>query len=198
MKILSTGDGGMLYVKDPELADRARRLAYHGLEQSSGFSKAQVSHRWWDLEVAEFAGRIVGNDLTASLGLVQLSKLDTFVARRAEIVNQYNDGFGPLSNLVVPPPLPEGHVTSHYFYWVQVDPSIRDELASALLKKGIYTTFRYPPLHRVSAFGSSAHLPNTDSASDSTLCLPLHQGLSNHDAGKVISEVAAVLGVGVQ
>lgn len=43
MKVLVTGDGGMLYVRDPELARTARTLAYHGLEQASGFAAAKVS-----------------------------------------------------------------------------------------------------------------------------------------------------------
>ncbi|MEU5453035.1 DegT/DnrJ/EryC1/StrS family aminotransferase, partial [Streptomyces californicus] len=41
MKVLSTGDGGMLYAADPVVAERARRLAYHGLAQSSGLSAAR-------------------------------------------------------------------------------------------------------------------------------------------------------------
>lgn len=185
MKILVTGDGGMLYVKDPELARRARRLAYHGLEQSSGFSSARVSHRWWELNVQDFARRVIGNDLTAAIGTVQLAKLPEFVRRRAHAVDLYNRELAGVEGLVLPPSLPDGHETSHYFYWVQMSAAIRDDVAAELYASGIYTTFRYPPLHRVPAYGADIELPGTDLASERTLCLPLHHSLDDHEVRAV-------------
>ncbi|MER7013288.1 DegT/DnrJ/EryC1/StrS family aminotransferase [Saccharopolyspora sp. NPDC000359] len=191
MKILSTGDGGMLHVRDPELARRARRLAYHGLEQSSGFSKARVSHRWWELDVRDFARRVIGNDLTAAIGQVQLRRMPEFIGRRKAVVDFYDAELADVDGLRLPPPLPAGHESSHYFYWVQMPAAIRDQVAADLLAAGVYTTFRYPPLHRVPAYGAPAdlELPGTDHASETTLCLPLHQGLDDADVRKVVTEV---------
>jgi aminotransferase len=62
---------------------------------------------------------------------------------------------------------------SHYFFWIQTER--RDELARYLRERGVYSTFRYYPLHR--ALGVKAELPNTDWVTDRTLLLPLHQGL---------------------
>ncbi|WP_202918801.1 DegT/DnrJ/EryC1/StrS family aminotransferase [Saccharothrix deserti] len=194
MKVLVTGDGGMLYVRDPELARRARSLAYHGLEQTSGFVKAKVSHRWWELNVREYARRQIGNDLTAAIGLVQLDRLPEFLKRRAEVADHYDRELAGVPGLRTPPPLPAGHDTSYYFYWVQMDPAIRDAVAADLLEAGIYTTFRYPPLHRVPAYGSDAVLPNAERASDETLCLPLHQGLSHEDVDRVVTELRESVG----
>jgi dTDP-4-amino-4,6-dideoxygalactose transaminase len=191
MKILSTGDGGMLYVRDPELARRARRLAYHGLEQSSGFSKARVSHRWWELDVRDFARRVIGNDLTAAIGLVQLRRMPEFIQRRKEIVDFYDAELADVDGLRLPPSLPAGHESSYYFYWVQMAPGIRDQMAADLYAAGVYTTFRYPPLHRVPAYQADADLalPGVDHASETTLCLPLHQGLDDIEVRKVVTEV---------
>ncbi|MDA3624725.1 DegT/DnrJ/EryC1/StrS family aminotransferase [Saccharopolyspora sp. WRP15-2] len=191
MKILSTGDGGMLHVRDPELARRARRLAYHGLEQSSGFAKARVSHRWWELDVRDFARRVIGNDLTAAIGQVQLRRMPEFVQRRKEIVDCYDAELADVDGLVLPPPLPAGHESSYYFYWVQMAASIRDQVAADLYEAGVYTTFRYPPLHRVPAYGAPAELelPGVDHASDTTLCLPLHQGLDDSEVREVVTQV---------
>ncbi|WP_243788685.1 DegT/DnrJ/EryC1/StrS aminotransferase family protein [Saccharopolyspora gloriosae] len=189
MKILSTGDGGMLYVREPEAARRARRLAYHGLEQSSGFAKARVSHRWWDLDVRDFARRVIGNDLTAAIGSVQLGRLPEFVRRRSEIVRRYDAALTDVDGLRPPPPLPAGHSSSYYFYWVQMDAEIRDQVAADLYAAGIYTTFRYPPLHKVPAYGAAESLPEADRASDETLCLPLHQGLTDAQVDQVAEQV---------
>jgi aminotransferase len=191
MKILSTGDGGMLYVRDPELARRARRLAYHGLEQSSGFSKARVSHRWWELDVRDFAHRMIGNDLTAAIGQVQLRRMPEFIQRRKEVVESYDTELADVTGLRLPPPLPSGHKSSYYFYWVQMAAENRDQVAADLYDAGVYTTFRYPPLHRVPAYKADADLvlPGVDHASETTLCLPLHQGLDDAEVSKVVTEV---------
>ncbi|MCF2436250.1 DegT/DnrJ/EryC1/StrS family aminotransferase [Streptomyces thinghirensis] len=190
MKVMVTGDGGMLYVRDRELAARARRLAYHGLAQPSGFGHAKVSHRWWELDVPEIGRRVIGNDLTAAIGSVQLRRLPELVARRREIVELYDRELAGLDGVRTPPPLPEGHESSYYFYWVQMSPEIRDEVASELYAAGIYTTFRYAPLHKVPAYRAQDEvLPASDKASGETLCLPLHPGLADDD----VRTVAAAL-----
>ena len=57
----------------------------------------------------------------------------------------------------------------------------RDKLAGFLRENGIYTTYRYFPLHRVPGYGISGEFPNADYAADNTLCLPMHQNLSAAD-----------------
>ncbi|GHA77963.1 DegT/DnrJ/EryC1/StrS family aminotransferase [Streptomyces termitum] len=192
-KILTTGDGGLLYVRDAEQAARLRRLAYHGLAQATGFGYAKVSHRWWELEVPEIGRRVIGNDLTAAIGAVQLRRLPEFMARRREVVALYDRELADVPGLRLPPPLPEGHVSSHYFYWVQMDAAIRDGVAADLLAAGVYTTFRYAPLHKVPAYGSDRVLPATDRAAGETLCLPLHHGLTDDDVRTVAGRVRAAV-----
>ncbi|MGW1076470.1 DegT/DnrJ/EryC1/StrS family aminotransferase [Streptomyces sp. NPDC002537] len=190
MKVLVTGDGGMLYARDPQVAARARRLAYHGLTQSSGFGHAKVSHRWWELDVPEIGRRVIGNDLTAAIGRVQLRRLPGFVARRRQITELYDRELAGAEGIETPPPLPGGHASTYYFYWVQMDAAVRDEVAGELLAAGIYTTVRYAPLHKVAAYGAQDQvLPGSDTAADRTLCLPLHPGLSDDD----VRTVAAAL-----
>jgi dTDP-4-amino-4,6-dideoxygalactose transaminase len=190
MKVLVTGDGGMLYVRDPDLAHRAHRLAYHGLEHVSGFSAAaKVPSRWWELNVQDFGRRVVGNDVTAAIGSVQLARLPDFIARRRAIAQTYDELLADAEGVTLPPPLPSGHTTSYYFYWVQLDAAIRDQVAADLLDRGIYTTFRYAPLHKVAAYRSGALLPGADEASDTTLLLPIHQALDDADARTVADEL---------
>ena len=65
-KVITTGDGGMLYVRDAETARRARRLAYHGLEDRSSFTTAARSpHLWWSFDIEDVGRRLIGNDITA-------------------------------------------------------------------------------------------------------------------------------------
>ncbi|WP_026122877.1 DegT/DnrJ/EryC1/StrS family aminotransferase, partial [Nocardiopsis halotolerans] len=121
--------------------------------------------------------------------------LPEFVSRRAEIHTHYDRALADVPGLRLPPALPEGHTTSGYFYWVQMDSAYRDGVAADLRDAGVYTTFRYPPLHLVEAFRPAVpvHLPNTEVAAEETLCLPIHQGLSDSDLSAVTSALRASL-----
>ncbi|MGV9774179.1 DegT/DnrJ/EryC1/StrS aminotransferase family protein [Streptosporangium sp. NPDC003464] len=189
-KIVVTVDGGMLYVRDPELAARAPKLAYFGLEQKSGYDQAlRARTRWWDFEISSFSRRSVTNDVLTAIGNVQLSRLPEFIERRREIARRYDSGLAGLDGLLCPPPLPAGHESSYYMYWVQFEGGIRDEIARDLYERGIYTTFRYPLLHKVAAYGSGALLPNAEAAADRTLLLPMHQALTDADVERTIEAV---------
>nr|QJU69501.1 LooS13 [Nocardiopsis flavescens] len=145
MKILVTGDGGMLYARDPELADRAVRSSYLGLVEQSGFSRAEAkATRWWEIEVSSFSRRSIMNDIAAAIGNVQLGRLGDFVERREAIARRYDQGLAGVPGVWCPPELPQGHTSSYYLYWIQLpDGSWRDGLAHHLYRKGVYTTFRY-------------------------------------------------------
>ena len=187
-KIVVTVDGGMFYARDPEVAAEATKRAYFGLEQISGYAQAQrQATRWWEFEVSSFSRRSIMNDVTASIGLVQLDRLAGFLSRRQEVAAHYDRELADEPGVLVPPPLPPGHETSHYFYWIQLDPGIRDLVARDLYEAGVYTTFRYPLLHQVRAYGSDADLPRAQWAAASTLCLPMHHGLSDTDVERTVT-----------
>lgn len=189
-KIVVTVDGGMLYVRDRELAARAPKLAYLGMGQRSGYDQAmRAQTRWWDFDVTSFSRRSTTNDVLTAIGNVQLGRLPEFIARRREIAARYDAGFAGLAGMGCPPPLPAGHETSYYMYWVRFDAEIRDDVARDVYARGVYTTFRYPLLHRIPAYGSAAVLPGAEAVADSTLLLPMHQGLSDGDVRRVIDAV---------
>jgi aminotransferase len=193
-KILVTGDGGMLWARDPETVKRASKLAYLGLEQFSGFAQAKVADaRWWEFDISSFSRRSIMNDIQSAIGLVQLDRVPAFVDRRSEIVDYYDRELSELPGIECPPPLPPGHKSSYYLYWVQMDERIRDAVARDLYNRGIYTTFRYPALHLVRAYGSRATLPNAESAIARTLCLPLHQSLSDTDVESTVTALRTAI-----
>lgn len=189
MKILVTGDGGMLYCRTPPLAERARKLLYLGLETPSGYTNT-ASSRWWEFDVS-CAGRNAGmNDIASAIGLVQLQKLPAAIARRRTIAATYDRELSTCAWLQLPPAIPTTVCSSYYFYWIQMAPQLRDRLAQTLHAQGIYTTFRYYPLHRVAYYRMpQQQFAGADAAADTTLCLPLHQSLTDDDLRHIIEAI---------
>ncbi|PZG19359.1 DegT/DnrJ/EryC1/StrS family aminotransferase [Micromonospora craterilacus] len=195
MKTLVTGDGGMMWLRDPALARQVGTTTYLGMRQTAGFTQAGGdATRWWEFEVDSFSRRSITNDICAAIGLVQLRRLPAFISRRRAVAEEYDAQFANLGFLRRPPALPAGHRTSYTFYWIGLPAGARDEVARRLYDAGIYTTFRYLPLHTVAAYGyRGPRLAGAEQAARETLCLPLHQGLDDHAVRKVIDNVRAAM-----
>jgi aminotransferase len=183
-------DGGALWLRETEPAERARSLRYLGMKAAttSGVdSQVAGNARWWEYDLATTSGRFINNDVHAAIGRVQLKRLPGFIATRRGIWDTYNAELAGVGDLLLPPEPLEGCTSSYYMYWVQTDR--RDELAAHLSKRGIYTTFRYFPLHQIKYYQSDAVLPNAERAAARTLNLPIHQNLGGNSLQRVIDAV---------
>ena len=189
MKLLVTGDGGMMRIRDDTLRQRVfHRVTLGGVKP--GLEGAASSRsRWWEVNPACWGRLSFMNDLVAAIGLVQLQRVNSFINRRRQIVRTYDSAFAGIPWLRLPPPPTEESVP--YFYWVQAPVDIRDKLAYYLRERGIYTTFRYWPLHRISLYADSGSYPGADLAADTTLLLPMHQNLSDCDVDQIVESVLA-------
>ena len=189
MKILVMGDGGALVLKDDEAFQRAKSYRYLGLshQSPSGFEtmSKKKQQRWWEYDLDTVSGRFISNDVLAAIGRVQLKKLPQFIARRKQIWDHYQSELAEVAHLTCPPdPLP-GTTSSYYLYWIQLRHR-RDELAAYLGENGVYTTFRYYPLHLIKFFRAQCSLPVAEQINQTTLNLPLHQNLTDDDVQKIV------------
>ena len=188
MKILVCGDGAILYFKDPALREKADKWLYFGLEAKSGYENS-VAQKWWEFDISAFGHRAIMNNITAAIAIEQFKKLPLFMEKREHIHNTYNQELKDLGWLDLPQPLEMGSCSSFYFYHIQLKNGLRDELARYLRENGIYTTYRYFPLHRVPYYGIQEDFPNANYAVDNTLCLPIHQSLSSNEVQMIVEKI---------
>lgn len=184
MKTITTGDGGMIWATE-NIIERIKLLAYLGMDSGSGLGSNR--DRWWEFHVALPGARHLMNDLSASIGLVQLERLPRLLKKRWEVIEVYDRMLDSVDK-----PRPSGGVP--YFYWIQTPH--RDTLARELRDRyDIYTTFRYYPLHK--AFRSIASLPAAEQAARSTLLLPLHANIKDPEyIANAVNEIAKELNNG--
>lgn len=187
MKIATMGDGGILWLKNPEHIKKAKTLRYLGLEQPSGQASLESGKdRWWEYNVTEPSGRHISNDILAAIGRIQLERLSEFIDYRQWIWKMYQEKLAHLP-IKLPPEPRWDSTSSYYLYWIQVDP--RDALAQYLAKHDIYTTFRYYPLHKAFrrkqvyhlAKGRETAYQNAHFVMEWTLNLPIHYAVTAED-----------------
>jgi dTDP-4-amino-4,6-dideoxygalactose transaminase len=191
MKILVTGDGAMVFFKNPDHKRQCEQNIYLGLSSKDGFSNS-LDNKWWEFEVSSFGRRAIINDLSSAIGLVQLQRLADFILLRQNIHDKYNEILSEHSDwLTLPPELQDNCSSSYYFYWVQTkEESVRNKLSLYLRSQSIYTTFRYYPLHWVQRYESKVSLPQAEHAARTTLCLPIHQALSDSDLDRIFASLS--------
>jgi aminotransferase len=191
MKIMTAGEGGLVYASDPETRAAIASRASMAMDSTSGHASAAVS-RWWEFDVVGAGRRSVMGDLAAAVARVQLRRLPELVASRRRVDALYRSALADLDWLTLPPESDPRCESSYYFFAVQCDGERRDRLARYLREGGIYTSFRYHPLHRTRQFGApSTDFPGANRAADTTLCLPLHTRLREADVGRITDSIRA-------
>ena len=191
MKLISMGDGGLIYAKNQEDMEWIVKRNYFGLTENakSGFGSASANvERWWEFDVAFAGRRAILNDIAATIGLVQMSRIGHFFEKRRNVIDRYQQNFFGVQGISALENQNSDVNSSPYLFWIQTD--FRDELAQHLIKNDVYTSFRYFPLHLIQYFNNGVNLvlPGAERASKTTLNLPLHSNVSNADVD-FISEI---------
>lgn len=196
-KVITTGEGGMIAVHDPALAERLRRLRQHSMDVSD-----LARHSATDVIVEAYPERGFNarmTDLQAALGLCQLRALDSILARRRALADRYTALLAGVPG-VRPPFDPPFARRTWQSYCVWVDPSAaieRTELMRRLLADGIATRRGVMAIHAEPAYADTPHapLPHTEAVAAGTMMLPLFPDMSEAQQDWVVERLAAHAGV---
>jgi perosamine synthetase len=83
IKHITTGDGGMLVVKDKALVEKAKRIRWFGIDRNS------KQNGIWENDITEIGYKYQMTDLSASIGLAALEEFDSHLAHRQKLYKLY-------------------------------------------------------------------------------------------------------------
>lgn len=195
-KNMTTGDGGMLVTDDPILARRIRRLRWMGISRPTWERfRPGRPRRAWMYEVEEVGFKYEMNDLAATLGLVQLDKLESANAERRRLVERYCRAFAAMEGIEFTPER-EYARSSCYNAVIKVAPEVRDELCEYLDQHGIDSNVHYYPNHLLPLYRPyTTRLPVTEREWKRILSIPLYPGLRDDQQDRVIDCIGRFLAV---
>ena len=179
-KNITTGEGGMVTTNDAKIADRIRLLRNHGM------------HKRYSYETVGYNFRMT--DISAAIGIVQLTKLDRWNKIRIANANYLTQ---KLKNLAICPVVRPNVTHVFHQYTVRI-PQIRDRLRDGLSKKGIDTGIYYhQPIHREKTYKFLGHksgdFPFAEKASREVLSLPIHPSLTKKDLNLIVSAITNIM-----
>lgn len=88
VKIITTGEGGMVMTNNQKLADKVKKLRSHGITRDEKEYKNPIDGRW-NYEQIEIGFNYRMPDINAILGFSQVQRLSDFVNRRNQIADKY-------------------------------------------------------------------------------------------------------------
>jgi perosamine synthetase len=198
VKHLATGEGGMVTTDRADLAESLRRFRNHGI--SSDARQRQAEGQWhYEMVLLGFNYRLT--DIACALGLSQLKKLETNLARRREIADCYTRAFRNLGGVLVPTVRPNVNPAWH-LYPIRVNPARlnagRAQVFRALRAENIGVNVHYIPVHlhpyyREQLGCRSGEYPVAEAAYEQLISLPMFHGMSDRDVEDVIAAVGKVL-----
>jgi len=118
------------------------------------------------------------NEFSASIGTIQLSKLDKLNKKRKSVAKIYN------KKLDVEQKMTYNDGCSYHFFWIAI-PN-REKLRKKLEVHGIETGIHYNPIHKMSLYNSKIKLPNTENITSQIITLPTHPNLTRDDVSLIV------------
>ena len=198
VKIVTTGEGGLVLTNSPERAEHLRRLRSHGMTRDPVQMDAP-SHGPWYYQQVELGFNYRITDMQAALGLSQLNKLDGFLTRRRQLVARYQALLADLP-LTLPTPQPEAESAWHlYVVRLQTErlQHSHRQIFEGLRAAGIGVNVHYIPVHLQPYYRdlgfAAGDFPQAEAYYAQAISLPLFPAMTDEQQDFVVDQLRRLL-----
>jgi UDP-4-amino-4,6-dideoxy-N-acetyl-beta-L-altrosamine transaminase len=194
VKIITTGEGGMVVTNREDLYERLVRLRTHGITRNPELIQGE-SHGLWYYQQLDLGFNYRMTDIQAALGASQMQRLDEFVSRRRCLAGRYDELLQGL-----PVKLPKQHsdtASSWHLYVVCLSrekiEKTHQEVFAALRDAGIGVNLHYIPVHTQPYYQKLGFrwggFPEAEQYYREAISLPLYYGLTELDQDRVVDRL---------
>ncbi|KLE14642.1 UDP-4-amino-4,6-dideoxy-N-acetyl-beta-L-altrosamine transaminase [Clostridium sp. C8] len=198
VKPVTTAEGGIIVTDDEKLYEKMMLFRSHGITRNKELM--DEDHGPWYYEQVDLGYNYRLTDLQCALGISQMDKLDSFIARRREIVSKYNEAFSELEEINTP--FEEEFSNSGWHIYVitlNLDKLAvgRKEVFEALQKENIGVNVHYLPVYLHPYYKGLGYekglCPVAEDIYNRMITLPLFPAMTENDVQDVITAVKKVI-----
>ena len=208
VKSIAAGEGGVITTNDPELNNIIKTLRSHGIQKddppvlNNDSAQTVGSINPWYYEMVRLGYHYRLTDIQASLALSQLGKIESFLERRRDLANRYDEWVHDKPHIYRKVKV-DVQGSANHLYCVDIDfkelgMSRRDFMIN-LREDGIFTQVHYIPVtnhpfYQMMGYKENDH-PHAAAHYNSTLSLPIYYGLKEQQFSYIKSRLETLLTV---
>ena len=198
VKIITTGEGGMVLTNSDELYEKLKLYRSHGITRDPAFMTHESDGPWYYQQI-ELGFNYRMTDIQAALGCSQMQRLDEFVARRRYLAARYDKLLEGLP--LVTPHVMSDSVPSWHIYIVRVDFSrvkrTKQEIFEKMKERGVTLNLHYIPVHTQPYYEQLGHRPEECPEAmqyyEEAMTLPLYYDLTDEEQNMIVDKLREVL-----
>lgn len=198
VKIITTGEGGMILTNRQDLYEKLVRLRSHGITRDPMLMEGESDGPWYYQQIElGFNYRIT--DIQAGLGVSQIRRLDEFVARRRSLAARYDTLMRDLP-LTLPWQHPDAYSAFHlYVVRLHLDAIGKShrQVFDEMRQQGVGVNLHYIPVHTQPYYRGMGFkpgdFPEAEQYYREAISLPLYPGLSDSEQDRVAQALKRVL-----
>lgn len=202
VKNLTTAEGGAVTWKGHENVDSEKLYKEYQIYSLHGQTKDALEKTQkgsWEYDILLPAYKCNMTDIQAGIGLGQLSRYDSMLERRHEIIRRYDEGFKD-SKVITPAHFTEKSASSGHLYLARLEGlslEDRNEVIIKMEEAGISTNVHYKPLPLLTAYKNLgfdiADYPNAYHLFENEISLPIYSTLTDEEVDYIIKNLLEIL-----
>lgn len=196
VKIITSGEGGMVTTNSKDLFESLARLKTHGITASPEQMIERPKDEIWNFQQVELGLNYRMTDIQAALGESQLLRVDQIIRKRNQISDFYDDAFKDLPLTL--PSRQEGLYSSFHLYQIEIMERAEDQkvIYNFLRNRGILVNIHYIPVYLHPYYESLGfkrnYCPVAEVFFRRSLSLPIYPTLTEEELEFVCSSIAEV------
>lgn len=191
VKMITTGEGGMLVTQNKEIANRVSMFRSHGITSEKALLDAQPEGEIWNYQQVSLGFNYRMTDIQAALGVSQMNKIDHFVNKRNDIASYYIESF--VNSEIAEQYVNENACSSYHLFTIRVSEQKQKPLYHYLIEENIMANLHYIPIYRHPYYQQMGfkigYCPNSEKYFRSVLSIPLNVKLSDNQVIYVAEKV---------
>jgi len=192
VKPITTAEGGAVLTDDAALARRARLFQTHGITKDAGEMQDRDEGPWW-YEQHDLGYNYRLTDVQAALGLSQLQRLETFVMRRRQVADLYDEAFAATTDIHLPARRDYSNSGWHLYVIRMREAADRRPLFEHLRATGIGVQVHYLPVYFHPYYRELGYqrglAPEAEEFYRAAISLPIFPAMTEADVMRVTESV---------
>ena len=198
VKIITTGEGGMVLTNREDLYEKLIRLRSHGITKNSKYMTHEADGSWYYQQV-ELGFNYRMTDIQAALGVSQMDRLKSFIERRTQLADRYDR---ILNNLPIKLPTRVPYAkSSWHLYVIRLNTSeikkSHKEIFESMRQNGVGVQLHYIPVHTQPYYQNlgfkNGDFPESEKYYAEAISLPLYYDLKEEEQDRVVGILRSII-----